>query len=32
MGFTGILVDEAEGGMGMGHVEAGSSWRRSGVT
>jgi alkylation response protein AidB-like acyl-CoA dehydrogenase len=23
MGFTGILVDEADGGMGMGHVEAG---------
>ena len=23
MGFTGILVDEADGGMGLGHVEAG---------
>lgn len=23
MGFTGILVDEADGGLGMGHVEAG---------
>ena len=23
LGFTGILVDEADGGMGMGHVEAG---------
>jgi alkylation response protein AidB-like acyl-CoA dehydrogenase len=23
MGFTGILIDEADGGMGMGHVEAG---------
>ena len=23
MGFTGILIPEAEGGMGMGHVEAG---------
>lgn len=23
MGFTGILIDEAEGGLGLGHVEAG---------
>ncbi|WP_120077252.1 acyl-CoA dehydrogenase family protein [Aurantiacibacter odishensis] len=23
MGFTGVLVDEADGGLGMGHVEAG---------
>ena len=23
MGFTGILVDEADGGLGLGHVEAG---------
>ena len=23
MGFTGILIDEADGGMGLGHVEAG---------
>ena len=23
MGFTGILVPEAQGGMGLGHVEAG---------
>ena len=23
MGFTGILIDEAQGGLGMGHVEAG---------
>jgi alkylation response protein AidB-like acyl-CoA dehydrogenase len=23
MGFTGILIDEADGGLGMGHVEAG---------
>ena len=23
LGFTGILVDEADGGLGMGHVEAG---------
>ena len=23
MGFTGILVPEADGGLGMGHVEAG---------
>ena len=23
MGFTGILLDEADGGLGMGHVEAG---------
>jgi len=23
MGFTGMLVDEADGGLGMGHVEAG---------
>ena len=23
MGFTGVLVDESEGGLGMGHVEAG---------
>ena len=23
MGFTGILIDEADGGLGLGHVEAG---------
>src|SRR4028118_725447 len=23
LGFTGVLVDEADGGMGLGHVEAG---------
>src|SRR4051812_49563755 len=23
LGFTGILIDEADGGMGLGHVEAG---------
>ena len=28
MGFTGILIPEAEGGLGMGHIEAGAGFQQ----
>ena len=32
MGFTGILIGEADGGLGLGHVDAASYWRRLAAT
>ncbi len=32
MGFTGILIPEADGGLGMGHVEAGIVLEEMGAT